>query len=186
MASAGEGECFHVWFTPTPLPDGLWAACRSVEECEGLDVARIARERPGAIVLLLNEPNNPDYSGGGWPVAPDVAARRLDKVILRLRGAGLRGACCGLYVDKSDSLRAVDWWRAYASAGGKSDSRHYHIFGITASDAAAARARAERAMPAPYVISESGWNCAVSQYVQGIESPRYAAVFSLRSAGRCR
>ena len=63
--SLGEGECFHVWFTPTPLPVGLWAACRSVAECERLDVAGILRARPGAIFLLLNEPQNPDVAGGG-------------------------------------------------------------------------------------------------------------------------
>ena len=186
LASAGEGECFHVWFTPTPLPDGLWAACRSVEECERLDIERIARERPGATVLLLNEPNNSDTAGGGWPVSPATAAARLRPVADKLRAAGLRVACCGLYFDKSDSLSGRAWWVAYTAAGGLSDLRHYHIFGRTADDAEAARRLAERAMPPPWIISESGWCRGVADYVQGIESPRYAAVFSLRSAGRCR
>lgn len=184
LATVGEGECFHVWWTPTPLPDGLWPACRSVSECEALDVARIARERPGATVLLLNEPNNPDIAGGGWPVAPDVAAGRLRNVVARLRQSGLAAACCGLYFDASDSLGGVRWWRAYVAAGGRSDVRHYHVFGLTRQDAIATRAKAERAMPPPWIVSESGWTCAVAQVVNGIDSARYHAAFVLHSA-RC-
>lgn len=185
IASLPEGGCGHVWWTPRPLPEGFWPACRSVAECEGLDIERIARERPGATVLLLNEPNNPDVQGGGWPVDPRTAAIRLAVLVGELRGAGLRAACCGLYVDRSDALGAATWWKAYAAAGGLSDVRHYHIFGLTAQDAAAAKGLAEKAMPGPWIVSEAGFCRRVADYVQRIDSPHYIAVFTLASAG-CR
>lgn len=178
---AGEGGCGHIWWTPSPLPEGMWPACRSVEECERLNAQAIAKARPGGVVLLLNEPNNPDTAGGGWPISPATAAKRLALVVERLHAAGLKAACCGLYFDARDTLGAADWWKRYTAAGGLSDLRHYHIFGRTAGDAAAARARAARAMPGPWVISEAGWCESVKQALRRIEDRRYPAVFVLRA-----
>lgn len=185
VALLGEGECGHLWWWGAGMPANIIPACRSVAECERLDAAAIAATAPGATVLLLNEPNNPDTAGGGWPVGAGEAARRLGPVVDRLRAAGLKAACCGLYLDAADSLGAAAWWAGYVAAGGQSDVRHYHIFGRSAQDAAAARARAEKAMPGPWIVSESGWCNAVRQYVHGIDAPQVPATFALWSSRGC-
>lgn len=179
FATLGEGECGHVWWTPLPLPEGFWAACRSIAECEALDTRAIARARPGSTVLLLNEPNNSDVQGGGWPVEPQVAAQRLRPVIAALHAHGLKAACCGLYLDSTDWLNAEGWMADYRAAGGRLDLVHYHVFGRTADDARRIMRTAERLWPGRLIVSEAGWCEAVKDVVRQVDSPRYPAVFTL-------
>lgn len=185
VAMLGEGECGHLWWWGYGMPAAIWPACRSVAECEALDAAAIARTAPGATVLLLNEPNNADTAGGGWPVDAATAARRLRPVVERLHAAGLKAACCGLLVDATDSLHAAAWWAAYVAAGGASDVRHYHIFGNTAQDAARARGKAEKVMPGPWIVSEAGWCRRIREYVHGIDAPQYGMTAALWSSRGC-
>ena len=136
------------------------------------------------ISRLLNEPQNPDVAGGGWPVAPEVAAQRLKPVIAAIRKAGGKVACCNLLMYPGDTS-AADWWARWIKAGGTQDIISYHIFARSTAGAAQVKQRAEALFPGPLIISESGFCRPVADYVRRIESPRYAAVFTLRSADRC-
>jgi len=187
LATLPEWGCGHIWWSPNPLPDGLWPACRSVAECQRLDVAGILRARPGATFLLLNEPQNPDTAGGGWPVAPEVAARELRGVIADIRAWGGKAACCGLLMTPNDRS-AANWWGRFVAAGGTKGlaATHYHIFADSATGAAQVKQRAEALFSGPLIVSESGFCRGVADFVRRIESPRYIAVFTLWSAGRCK
>lgn len=179
IATLPEGGCGHIWWTPMPLPEGLWPACRSVRECEALDGAALAAQRPGAVVLLLNEPNNSDTVGGGWPETPERAAERLAAVVDRMHAAGLKAACCGVYVARTDPLGGAAWMERYFAAGGRADAVHYHVFGRTASDARRVMRRAEALWPGPLIVSEAGWCEQVKRAVEATDGPRYLAVFTL-------
>lgn len=174
LATLPEGACGHVWHWRPGYP--TLPACRSVEECAALDVDALAREQPESVVYLLNEPNNPDIEGGGWPVDAATAARELAPVVARLDAAGLTPACCGLYFDRADALDGTGWWEEFTAAGGTQGVAvaHYHIFGLSVWDAMSARRHAEAALgPGLLAVSEAGWCAALKEYVHGIDSPRY-------------
>lgn len=179
IATLPEGGCGHIWWSPDPLPEGMWSACRSVEECAGLLRRTRAGGGLGPVVLLLNEPNNPDTAGGGWPVSPERAALELRPVVEALRAAGVAAACCGVYMDSLDSLDGAGWMEAYRKAGGALDVTHYHVFGRTAAEARRIMRRAEAEFAGPLVVSEAGWCESVKRAVEAVDTPRVLAVFTL-------
>lgn len=195
LNSLPEGSCGHVWWTPLPLPENIWASCRTIAECQALVIpsritgvsplSQILQKRPGATIMLLNEPNNPDTANGGWPTDPASAARLLRPVVQAIRAGGGKASCCSVYLDPTDSLRGVDWMRRYTAAGGQRDITGYHVFTRTEREARSIMATAEAAWNGPLLISEAGWGCPVTRAVQAKDSPRYVAVFTLHSA-RCK